>query len=337
MALATLRPPNLTAWASVDAGLFRFGALGPEPSAVAPLSFRAFIARVHPRFVWYEYCERLAAVLQRVADDELKRVMVLAPRRHGKSETVTRLFSAYYVYRHPERWVGLAAYGAQLAYGFSRAARQFVRRAGVELSGDAEAVEQWQTTAGGGLWAVGVGGPATGKGFHLGVLDDPVKNAEEARSPVIGERNREWWESTWYTCQEPGAALVVITTRWPGPADIVGWLFEQESADDGYPERWHVVALEAEKTAEPYPVPRSCSLDRRAPLPRALPARETACPRQAHRHVLLQRPLSAAPRAPRRWDVQVGLVAPPRCRARHGADDPLLGHGGHRRPGGRRP
>ncbi|HEY9465849.1 MAG TPA: phage terminase large subunit, partial [Vicinamibacterales bacterium] len=103
-------------------------------------------------------------------------------------------------------------------------------------------------------------------GMHLGILDDPIKNAEEAASDVIGERNREWWSSTWYTRQEPGAALVVIMTRWPGAGDLVGWLYEQEQADD-QPERWHVVSFEAEKTAEAPVVPETCTIeaDERSP------------------------------------------------------------------------
>lgn len=244
----------------------------PDLQLVPTLSFREFVDRVHPRFRWYDHCVRLAAVLQRVADDELHRVIIMMPPRHSKSETVSRLFTAYYLYRHPERWVGLASYAAALAYKLSRAARDFARLGGVRLRDDAEAVAEWETRQGGGLWAAGVGGPATGKGMHLGILDDPIKNAEEAASDVIGERNREWWASTWYTRQEPGAALIVITTRWPGPGDIVGYLYEQEQADD-QPERWHVIALEAEKTDEVPVIPPTCTVE---PDPRSVG--EALCP-----------------------------------------------------------
>ena len=253
----TLVPVALRASAALTLRRRRASGTSTGP---AVLSFRDFIKRVHPRFIWYTHCERLVAVLQRVADGEITRLIVLAPPRHSKSETVTRLFSAYLVYRYPDQWVALAAYGAQLTFTFSRAARAFAREAGVQFRGDAEGVEQWQTEQGGGAWAAGVGGPATGKGFKFGILDDPIKNAAEAASGTIGDRNREWWESTWYTRQEPGAALVVILTRWPGPADLIGWLFEQEAADD-YPEHWHVVAFEAEKSAEPYPIPPTCTLE----------------------------------------------------------------------------
>jgi hypothetical protein len=223
-------------------------------------SFREFVDRVHPRFQWYDHCVRLAAVLQRVADDELH-------RRHHHDAAPSLEVGDGLAALHgvlplpPSRSVGRAGLvcGRARLQALSRLPRLRPARWRA-LRDDAESVAEWETRQGGGFWAAGVGGPATGKGMHLGMLDDPIKNAEEAASAVIGERNREWWASTWYTRQEPGAALVVITTRWPGPGDIVGWLFEQEQADD-QPERWHVVSLEAEKTDETPVVPPTCTLE----------------------------------------------------------------------------
>lgn len=230
------------------------------------MSFVEFVARVNPRFVWYDHCRRLAAVLQRVADGELTRVIIAAPPRHGKSEQVSRLFSAYYLYRHPERWVGMTSYAADLAYTLSRAARDNYTRAGGAIRDDAGAVKHWETGEGGGLWAAGFGGPITGKGAHLAIIDDPIKNAEEAASATIGERNRDWYRSTLYTRLEPGAAVIVMQTRWPGPGDLIGWLFEQET-DGDEAEHWHVVSFEAEKEAELPEIPATCTLE---PDPRAV-------------------------------------------------------------------
>src|SRR4051812_43378315 len=83
------------------------GLTGSTPGA--GMDFRAFVSAVRPRYVWYRHCEALAQVLQRVADGELRRVLIFAPPRHGKSELVSRLFPAYYLYRRPERWVGLVS------------------------------------------------------------------------------------------------------------------------------------------------------------------------------------------------------------------------------------
>lgn len=228
----------------IDTGPFVFGdSRGDKVS----ISFETFISRVNPRYRLYPYLEQLAGLLQRVADDELTRLMIFAPPRHGKSELVSRLFAAYYLYRHPARWIGLTSYAAELAYTLSRNARDNYQRGGGALRPDVAAVKHWETTAGGGLWAGGVGGPITGKGYHLGIIDDPVKNAEDANSPVMRAAQWDWYQSTFYTRQEPAAAIVVIQTRWHED-DLSGRILANEEAE---PERWHIAHLEAIKEATP--------------------------------------------------------------------------------------
>lgn len=221
------------------------------------LSFRDFIGLVHPRYVVYDHCARLIAALQRVADGDLQRLMVFMPPRHGKSETVSRLFPAYYLLRHPERFVGLASYGADLAYTLSRAARDFYGSGGGQLHQAARAVRHWQTTAGGGLWAAGVGGPMTGKGFHLGIIDDPLKDAEEASSAAIRQKQKDWYASTFSTRMEPGAAIVVLQTRWHED-DLSGHLLAIEQDE---PEHWHLIDMPALAEGARPDLPPSCTLE----------------------------------------------------------------------------
>lgn len=201
--------------------------------------------------------------MQRVADDLLLRVMVFEPPRHGKSELVSRLFPAYYLYRHGERFVGIASYGADLAYTLSRSARENYTRAGGQLHPASRAVKHWMTRAGGGLWAAGVGGPATGKGFHLGVIDDPIKDAKEAASEAKRSGDRDWYSSVFSTREEPGGAIVVVQTRWH-EGDLSGYLLDLE-ADE--PEHWYIVNLPAIADDTPRTWPASCTLhpDWRAP------------------------------------------------------------------------
>lgn len=222
-----------------------------------PLRFREFVDTVNSRYQWYPYVERLADVLQRVADGEIKRLMVFMPPRHGKSELVSRLFSAYYLYRHPNRWVGVNSYAAELAYTFSRNARDNYTRLGGKLRGDAAAVKHWETGQGGGLWAAGVGGPITGKGFHLGIIDDPLKNALEAASETTRQRHKDWYDSTFYTREEPDGAIIVIQTRWHED-DLSGYILNKESEE---PEYWHIVHYEAIKESEPPKYPASCQIE----------------------------------------------------------------------------
>lgn len=231
------------------------------PDAVGVLSFREFINRVSPRYQWYRWCETLVAVLQRVADREIDRLIICAPPRHGKSETLSRLFSAYWLYRYPDQFVGLTSYSATLAKTLSRAARDnYYAFKGEQHDDGTSAVEHWETGHGGGMWASGVGGSLTGKGCHLAVIDDPVKNAKDASSEALGVTFREWYPSTFYTRLEPGAAMVVMATRWPGHGDVIGWLLEQEEETDE-PERWHVISFEAIKEEEPLGVPPTCTLE----------------------------------------------------------------------------
>lgn len=231
---------------------------GPRPVATLP-GFKDFVSIANPRFQWYSHCEQLASVLIRVANGELKRVMVFMPPRHTKSELVSRLFSAYYLSLFPDRWVGLNSYAAELAYTLSRASRENFQKNGGKVRDDAGAVKHWETAEGGGLWAAGVGGPITGKGFHLGLIDDPLKNAEEAASEVIRQKHKEWYASTFYTREEPEGAIVIIQTRW-NEDDLSGALLSQE-AEGEEPERWHIVSFEAVKEADPIAIPSTCTLE----------------------------------------------------------------------------
>jgi predicted phage terminase large subunit-like protein len=181
----------------------------------------------------------------------------------GKSELISRLLPAYYLDRHPRFYVGLCSYAHDLAGILSRHARQNYERTN-PLVADSRAVRRWDTAEGGGMWASGVGGGITGKGFNLGIVDDPVKDRVEAESEVIRERNKDWWESTFYTRREPGAAIVVVQTRWHED-DLSGFLLEKERG--GSPERWHIVNFEALK--DPPDPPPSANGDRPPRWPEA--------------------------------------------------------------------
>jgi len=221
--------------------------------------FKGYVLTANPRFQWYAHCEKLAGVLVRIANDEIKRAMFFVPPRHSKSETISRLFSGYYLSIHPEKFVGINSYSAELAYTLSRVSRENFQRNGGKVKSDAAAVKHWETEQGGGLWAAGVGGPITGKGFHLGIIDDPLKNAEEANSETIRAKQKEWYSSTFYTREEPGGAIIVIQTRWHED-DLSGWLLSEENEEEE-PERWHIVNFEAIKEEEPPAIPTTCSLE----------------------------------------------------------------------------
>lgn len=198
----------------------------------------------------------IAETLERVVAGEIKRLMVFAPPRSGKSELVSRHFPAYYLTLFPDRFAAIASYSAELAYDLSRAARRNYTSSAT-LSSEAAAVKHWETGKGGGLWAAGVGGAATGKGASLLVCDDPLKNAEEASSQVIRDRHRDWWRSVWYTRLEPGAALILMMTRWHLD-DLAGWLLKEEAGEE--PERWTILSLPSIAEEKRPEFPASCTV-----------------------------------------------------------------------------
>lgn len=83
----------------------------------------------------------------------------------------------------------------------------------------------------GGYVAAGVGGGITGRGAHVLVIDDPIKNAEEADSPDVREKLYDWYISTAYTRLAPGGGVLVIQTWWHDD-DLAGRLQTIMAQDD---------------------------------------------------------------------------------------------------------
>jgi predicted phage terminase large subunit-like protein len=229
-------------------------------------SFRDFIVAAYPGYAFHTWAERLIALLQRVADGELNRLIVCCPPRLGKSLLVSKLFPAYWVCRYPTRFCAIASYSAELAYAHSREARHYYRAVGHPLSKDSTAVGNWLTPDRGGCIAAGVRGPFTGKGYALGIIDDPYKGPEDANSAAQRQKLIEWFQSVWLTRSEPGvngaagAAQVVVLTRWHQD-DLIGWLLSQEGG--AAPQHWQVLNLPAiaEHPAQQLRFPDTCSLE----------------------------------------------------------------------------
>lgn len=205
-----------------------------------------FIKRVMPSYKFYKFHATVIEQLQRVIDGKCNRLILQVPPRHGKSLLASQLLPAAYLLAHPERYVGISSYSAELAEGFSRKARDFYRDGGGLLNPASQAVNAWGTEGGGGLWAAGVGGAVTGRSGHLLIIDDPVKNREDAESSRMMEKLNDWYTSTLYTRLEPHVgAIVVIQTRW-SENDMIGQLLENEhNVSEKGRENWTIVDLPA--------------------------------------------------------------------------------------------
>lgn len=125
----------------------------------------------------------------------------------------------------PQLSIAYVSYAAELAKSKSRKARILAELAGVELADDAARLEEWRTKAGGGLLATGIGGPLTGHGVDVLVIDDPVKNRVEAESALHRERVWDWFNDVGFTRLEPRGSVVAVQTRWH-PDDLAGRLIQ---------------------------------------------------------------------------------------------------------------
>lgn len=169
--------------------------------------------------------------------------MIYTPPQHGKSTLVSHYFPAWYLGKRPTSRVLLASYEASFAAHWGGRARDTMAEYGAELFGTGVSTTRgaqawWETDQGGYMATAGVGGPITGKGARLAIIDDPVKNQEEALSQTYRDKTWEWYRATFRTRVEQGGAIVLVMTRWHED-DLAGRLLRYE------PERWTVVRLPA--------------------------------------------------------------------------------------------
>lgn len=199
------------------------------------------------RYVAEPAHELMAGLLDQVASGEIRRLMMFAPPQHGKSELASVRFPAYWLGRRPDDPVIVASYAASLAESKSRQARGIVESEeftklfpGVGTRQDSRAVDHWELRppARGGLLAAGVGGPITGHGALLGIIDDPFENWAQAQSATIRDHVWEWYRTTFRTRIWEEGAIVIVMTRWHED-DLAGRLLGEQGGD------WRVVRLPA--------------------------------------------------------------------------------------------
>jgi predicted phage terminase large subunit-like protein len=210
-----------------------------------------FVLRFFPEYqagwVHKDICERLEKFSDAVTDKKSPRLMLFMPPRHGKSLLASTYFPAWHIGRNPTHEFIACSYSGSLAMSFSRKVRQVLREKPYQtvfketrLDKDSQSAEAWLTEKGGGYVAAGVGGAITGKGAHVLVIDDPVKNREDAESETGRQSVKDWYTSTAYTRLAPGGGVLVILTRWHDD-DLAGWLLEQQESGD----KWEVIKYPA--------------------------------------------------------------------------------------------
>ena len=232
-------------------------------SELCKREFRDFVEAVSPIYIFNWHHLVLIDALQRLAERKIRRLIVMLPPRHGKSELVSRLFPAWLFGRNQDEQVIEASYSYELASAMNRDCQKIIgseaykkifpntRLADKRDTGAVKTHKRFDIVGGKGYYvSAGVGGGITGVGSTCGIVDDPVKDASEADSTVYRDRAWDWYRTTFKTRFEPGAIEVICQTRWHED-DLTGRILAQgvdefteviclpaicESADEDYRE-----------------------------------------------------------------------------------------------------
>ena len=212
------------------------------------------VSRVH-EFI----CDELDNFLCEIIAGNEPRLLIFCPPRHGKTELVSRRFPAFVLGRYPDLSIIATSYGADLSSRINRDVQRIIDSdeycalfPGTQLSG-----KQIRTVAGGtylrnsdifevvdrqGVYrAAGVGGGITGMGFHIGIMDDPIKDAEQAYSKTYRDKLWEWYLQVFMTRAMPGAGMIGMWTRWHD--DDLGGRLLKAQAHGG--DKWRLLKLPA--------------------------------------------------------------------------------------------
>lgn len=227
-------------------------ALQAEVALSSPAEYASYC---DPTFMRPAHVEVISDTVVRLLEGKLRtksgavcrKLAVAMPPRHGKSEMISRYTPAWFVTKYPDFKVLSTSYEGDFAATWGRKARELVEahpELGVSVSSASKAAAQWELAGRkGGMNTAGAGGPITGKGGHLLIIDDPVKNAADAASELMRDRTWDWYRGVFINRGEPGlpaggACIIVLQTRWHED-DLMGRLLKEEG------DEWFVLSLPA--------------------------------------------------------------------------------------------
>ena len=173
-------------------------------------------------------CDQIQEFLEYESENAMDILLLSVPPRHGKSFTVTETLPAWYLGKHPDYNVILCSYEGTFAESFSRRNRDKFNEYscdvfGVEPNDKVQGVALWETKDGGRCRAAGLKGGITGYGAELFIIDDPIKNKEQAESETVIAKIHDEMGPSVQSRIHPGGKLIVIQTRWV-ENDVVGYI-----------------------------------------------------------------------------------------------------------------
>ena len=176
-------------------------------------------------------CAALDEFLEDVAAGRRPVLLLQAPPQHGKSQLVSRSFPPFVFGRYPDSRLAACSYAADLARDMNRDVQRLMmddayRMLFPEISLNPKRVvtmegqslrnsDRFDIPGRRGYYVcAGVGGPLTGKSVDIGIIDDPIKNEEEARSSTIKRTIQRWYETVFLTRLSKHSGHIIMATSW---------------------------------------------------------------------------------------------------------------------------
>lgn len=210
----------------------------------------AMAQALDPKTVQTPALDLIDAELVRLLDTPDGRLIISMPPQEGKSQRTSRRFPLWALTQSPDLRIAIASYELGVARRWGRAIRDDITThaadLGLTIRPDLSAQHEWQLHGHeGGVYSAGIGGALTGRPVDLAIIDDPIKDREQADSKVYRDRVWDWWTDVMATRLAPGAPVVLILTRWHHD-DLAGRLL---AAEDGH--LWRVVNIPAQADHNP--------------------------------------------------------------------------------------
>ncbi len=200
--------------------------------SLAKRHYAKYFQLANPGMKLYPHTKLICRLLQKIADGEQHFYIISMPPQHGKSLTITKTFPSYFLMKYPDKHAMVTAYSQDLYSQFAAsnrrdfslwAPRMYKLRMGKNTSQEFDIVDHR-----GGFYATSILGGATGMSADLLIIDDPIKNAEEAASSTIKDKIWAEWNLTFYPRLQKGGSVIIIMTRWQID-DLAGRLLQQSS------------------------------------------------------------------------------------------------------------
>jgi predicted phage terminase large subunit-like protein len=218
----------------------------PSPEDLAFSRLICFGRYINPDFIHPWHIRLLARKLEEAEKFGGRRIIIAVPPRHGKSFLGSQLFPPWFLGRNPSKYIISVSYGDELALDMGRVVRNYMKDPnylrvfpGVALARDSTSSGRFNTAQGGAYFAAGVGGPITGRGAHVLIADDTIKNWKEAQSKVVRKHLINWFLSTAFSRLQKGGSVILINTRWHDE-DLAGYLLKHDKGND-----WEEIVLPA--------------------------------------------------------------------------------------------